>query len=115
MSGVPQTVVETQAYLRDAEAFFNGDERATIAAYIGSNPESGDVMPETGGVRKLRWGVDGRGKRGGVRVIYYFHNEIIPVFLLSVFAKNEKANLSRAERNSLKKFASELAKYGGSK
>lgn len=72
-------------------------------------------MPEIGGVRKLRWGVEGRGKRGGVRVIYYFHNETIPVFLLNVFAKNERANLTKAERNLLKKLSAELAKYGGSK
>lgn len=48
-------------------------------------------------------------------MIYYFHNETIPVFLLDVFAKNEKANLSKTERNALKKIAAELAKYGGSK
>lgn len=115
MCEVPQTVVETQAYLKDAQAFFNEEERAAIAAYIARNPVSGDVMPETGGIRKLRWGVRGRGKRGGVRVIYYFHNETIPVFLLSVFAKNETANLSKAERNALKRLTVELAKYGESK
>lgn len=101
MSDAPQTVVETKAYLRAAEALFNGDERAAIVAYIGSNPESGEVMPDTRGVRKLRWGIEGRGKRGGVRVIYYFYSESIPVFLLSMFAKNQKANLTKAERNAL--------------
>lgn len=115
MGDAPQTVVETAAYLRDAEPFFNEEERAKIAAHIGSHPESGDIMPETGGVRKLRWGLEGRGKRGGARVVYYFFNESIPVFLLSVFAKNEKANLSKSERNALKKIATALAKYGGVK
>lgn len=115
MSGVPQTIVETAGYLRDASAFFSERERAEIAAYIGSNPEAGSIMAETGGVRKLRWGAEGRGKRGGVRVIYYFYNDTIPVFLLNVFGKNEKANLSKAERNALKKIAAELAKYGGSR
>lgn len=113
MREVPQTVVETLAYLKHAEGFFKEDERAEIAAHIGKYPESGDVMPETGGVRKLRWGLEGRGKRGGVRVIYYFHNDAMPVFLLNVFAKNEKTNLTKAERNVLKKLTAELAKYGG--
>ena len=59
-------------------------------------------MPETGGARKLRWRAQGRGKRGGVRVIYYYHNESLPLFLLNVFAKNEKANLTKAEWNEMK-------------
>ena len=110
---VPQTVVETETYLRDAHGVFGDPERSEIVAYVGSYPETGDVMPGTGGVRKLRWGIEGRGKRGGARVIYYFHNETIPVFLLGVFAKNEKANLSQSERNAFKRRTAELAKHGG--
>ena len=52
-------------------------------------------------MRKLRWARDGRGKSGGVRVIYYFHSETMPLYLLTMFAKNERANLSKAERNAL--------------
>jgi hypothetical protein len=52
-------------------------------------------------VRKLRWGRGGQGKSGGVRVIYYFHSEAMPLYLLTLFAKNERANLSKAERNDL--------------
>jgi len=59
-------------------------------------------MPGTGGARKLRWKALGRGKRGGVRVIFYFHNESLPLFLLNVFAKNEKANLTKAEQNEMR-------------
>jgi hypothetical protein len=57
------------------------------------------VVPETGGVRKVRWAAQGKGKRGGVRVIYYLQSEALPLFLLTVYAKNQKANLTRAERN----------------
>jgi hypothetical protein len=67
-------------------------------------------MPESGGVRKLRWAAQGNGKSGGVRVIYYFHNEAFPVFLLTVYAKNQKANLTKAERNDLKALVSMLVK-----
>ena len=58
-------------------------------------------MQGTGGIRKLRWSAQGRGKSGGVRVIYYFHNETMPLFLLTVFGKGEKANLTKGVRNDL--------------
>jgi hypothetical protein len=73
-----------------------------LVAFLGANPEAGEVMPESGGVRKLRWAAKGKGKRGGVRVVYYFHNEAFPVFLLNVYAKNQKVNLTKTERNQLK-------------
>ena len=101
---VPTAVVESDAFLADAKAFFTEDERAELVLYIAMNPDAGVIMPATGGVRKLRWGVQGRGKSGGVRVIYYFHNETLPVFMLNVFAKNEKADLSNAERNALRRY-----------
>ena len=76
--------------------------------FVAANPEAGRVIPETGGIRKLRWGAKGKGKRGGARIIYYFHNESMPVFLLSAYTKGEKTDLSTAERNALKKLAPEL-------
>lgn len=60
-------------------------------------------MPETGGVRKLRWAAKGKGKRGGVRVIDHYRNESLPLFMLDMYSKNVKANLSKAERNAMKK------------
>lgn len=60
-------------------------------------------MPETGGIRKLRWALPGGGKRGGARVIYFFYNETLPIFLLTLYRKNERANLSKAERNAMAK------------
>jgi hypothetical protein len=96
------TVVETRAFLRDSASTLTEEERVALINYLAANPEAGDLMAETGGIRKLRWGVSGRGKRGGVRVISNFHAESIPLFLLNVFAKNEKANLTKAERNELR-------------
>jgi hypothetical protein len=89
------TVVETPGFIRDANSALTDEGRADMIFFLAANPEAGDIMAETGGRRKLRWKAQGRGKRGGVRVIYYFHNESLPLFLLNVFAKNEQANLTR--------------------
>jgi hypothetical protein len=102
------TVVETGEFLRHAEPLMSDWERAKLVAFVGANPEAGEVIPESGGVRKIRWALQGRGKRGGARVIYYYHNERLPVFLLSAYAKNQKAALSKAERNAMKRLVPAL-------
>lgn len=108
------TVVETDRFLRDAIQLMPEAERMNLIAFIALNPESGDLISGTGGVRKLRWALPGRGKRGGARVIYYFHSEQMPVFLLAAYGKNEKANLTKAERNAIAKLVPVLvAGYSG--
>jgi len=72
-------------------------------SYLAAHPKTGDLIEGTDGVRKLRWGRGGRGKSGGVRIIYYYHSELMPLCLLTLFAKNEQDNLSKAERNELAK------------
>jgi mRNA-degrading endonuclease RelE of RelBE toxin-antitoxin system len=86
------TVVETGEFLRHTRRLMSERERAELVAFVGANPEAGEVIPESGGVRKIRWALQGRGKLGGARVIYYYHNERLPVFLLSAYAKNRKAD-----------------------
>jgi hypothetical protein len=98
-----QTIAETPEYLRRAEQLLTGAARSEIVEFLAARPRAGDIMQGTGGVRKLRWGRGGRGKSGGVRLIYYYHGETMPLYLLTVFGKNEKANLSKAERNGLAK------------
>jgi hypothetical protein len=102
------TVVETPPYLADAERIFSAEERTAIVDAVSDDPRCGVVIPGTGGVRKLRVAASGRGKRGGARVIYLFGGDSLPVFLLAVFAKNEKSDLSRAERNDLARATAEL-------
>ena len=103
MADIPMTVVETARFLKDAKPLMSDSEREELVALVGANPEAGEIIPETGGVRKIRRALAGRGKRGGARVIYYYHNERLPLFLLAVYGKNEKANLSHAERNAMKR------------
>lgn len=110
-----QTIVELYEFQKRAEGLLRSDEKASIINYLASRPQSGDLMQGTGGIRKLRWSAQGRGKSGGVRVIYYYHNGKTPLFLLTVFGKGEKANISKAERNELAKLTQILLKhYGGS-
>jgi len=105
-----QTVVETEAYLRDAKAEgLSDDERWRIVDFAAAHPGAGREIPGTGGARKVRFTGKGKGKSGGYRVITFYSGEDVPVFLLNVFAKNEKADLSQKERNQLKAVLSELA------
>jgi hypothetical protein len=78
--------------------------------YLAVRPKAGDLMQGTGGVRKLRWARGGRGKSGGVRVIYYFHSEAMPLYLLTVFGKNDRANLTPTERNEMAEIVGMLKK-----
>lgn len=103
-----QTVVETPAYLAIAMKLFSEKERADIVGLVAADPECGDVMSATGGFRKVRVARQGMGKSGGARVIYIWRNDKFPAFLITVFPKNEKENLSKAERNTLKKRADDI-------
>lgn len=103
-----QTVVGTTAYLSDADRLFSPDARMAIVERLANDPTCGAVIPGSGGLRKVRFGFGARGKSGGGRIIYLFSGESLPVFILTVFAKNEKANLSPAERNALAKMVTEV-------
>ena len=99
-------------YLKVAEAIFSESERAEIVAMVAADPECGDVMPGTGGFRKVRVGRRGMGKRSGARVIYILRNQDFPIFLVSAYAKNERENLRQKERNELVKLADAIfSKY----
>jgi hypothetical protein len=103
-----QTVVETPSYLADAERLFSPEERMAIVDRLAADPRCGVVIPGSGGIRKVRFGFGTRGKSGGARIIYVFSGGGLPVFVLAAFAKNEKADLSAAERNALGKIVTEM-------
>ncbi|GAA0571902.1 hypothetical protein GCM10009099_07220 [Caenispirillum bisanense] len=95
------TVVETRAYLVRAADLLTEAEREDLKAMLAAAPECGTLIRGTGGLRKVRLALHGRGKSGGARTIYYYRNDSMPLFLLSIYAKNEKDNLSAAERGKL--------------
>ena len=103
----PYTVIETPDFLASAKRHLTDEERAKLVAHVAAHPLEGDLMQGTGGARKLRWARPNEGKSGGYRVVYY-HHRLTPIFLLDIFAKNERLNLSKAERNKLAAILSEL-------
>jgi hypothetical protein len=104
------TVVETRPYIEDAARCLQDDERQEFIEYIACHPTAGVVIPGTGGVRKVRWRSGGHGKRGGARVIYYYHSDQIPLFLLTAYSKSRQADLSPAERAAMRRIVTEIVK-----
>ena len=108
------TIVELPEYQKKASTLLSTEERSSIVNYLATHPMAGVLLKDAGGIRKLRWAAQGKGKSGGVRVIYYYHNQSIPLFMLTVFGKGEKANLSKCERNDLAKLTYFIkGNYGG--
>lgn len=109
------TVVETATFVARAKGRMTDDERHAAIDMIAVNPESGPLIRGGGGLRKVRFGVGHRGKRGGLRIVYYYHTRERPVFLLTLFAKNEQDDLSRSELSQLATVANRIARtYGAS-
>ncbi|MGH8293646.1 MAG: type II toxin-antitoxin system RelE/ParE family toxin [Gammaproteobacteria bacterium] len=100
-----QTVVETPIFIRRAEKLLTEQQHADLIAYLACHPLAGDEIIGTGGVRKLRFGARGKGKSGGVRVIYYYFDLDMPVYALLIYAKNERADLTAEQRKSVAAFA----------
>ncbi len=88
------TVVETSLFQRLWPLYWTEEERGAFAAYIALHPAAGDVVPESGGIRKVRWARAGSGKSGGVRVIYFTRNAEGQVVLLTLYAKARTGNLT---------------------
>ena len=92
------SVLETSSFTRRADALLTREERAELIGTLARDPLAGDVIPDTGGVRKLRFGAGGRGKRGGFRVIYYVLNEDAPLVAIILYGKNERSDLTPEEK-----------------
>ena len=102
------TVAETPTFTRQADRLFNEEERRELIDFLAAYPMAGDEIPGTGGVRKLRFGALGRGKRGGARVIYFYGGQTIPVYALLAYAKSARTDLSPAERRTVSALAAAI-------
>ncbi len=105
------TVAETESFQRKIAKLLSIEEKDDLITYLSEHPSAGDLIQRTGGIRKLRWAKGAKGKSGGVRIIYYFHSEMMPLYLLAAFGKNEKANITAKEKNLLSKAVNELVFY----
>jgi hypothetical protein len=108
----PIAVAETPLFLRQAADIWDEAEHDAFVTYIASHPEAGDVIPETGGVRKVRWTRAGSGKRGGTRVIYFYHDAGRPLYLLMVYAKARREDMTPDEKRAVRTLAATLKGRG---
>jgi hypothetical protein len=109
-SAAPVSIVETPEFLSATRKLLNEEERTGLVDYLAHNPNAGELIPATG------WALAGRGKRGGARVIYFYHNAILPLFLLTAFAKNVQGDISQAARNDFRRLTRLLVEnYGRQK
>lgn len=93
---------ETQRFVKRAENLLGADVLSELQLYLCKHADDGVIISNSGGIRKLRWAASGRGKRGGARIIYYFANAAGRIFLLDIYPKNEKENLSADDIKDLK-------------
>ena len=99
------TFIETPLFTRLVSTYLSDDEYSSLQESLAANPESGDLIRGSGGLRKLRWGSSGRGKRGGVRVVYYVRVRAGVIWMLTIYAKNVKETIAA---NVLRRIAKEI-------
>lgn len=94
---VPLEIVELNSFRKDADELLSPVELEALRQELAVTRQMGTIIPGTGGIRKFRWGSKNKGKRGGVRVIYYYGGDNMPIFLIAIYAKNEKIDMSVVE------------------
>jgi hypothetical protein len=110
MAKRPVSVIEFAGYRRRATELLTAGQRDAVIDLVAYEPTCGDIIPGSGGLRKVRIGRDGIGKRGGTRVVYYFYNENFPILLLALYAKNEKSDLTTTEKREFATSMREIVK-----
>ena len=103
MLRAPLTVVEVDPFPARAARLWDEDEKSAFIDYIACNPKAGDLVPGTGGIRKVRWAASGRGKRGGARIVYYWHAPGDRLLMLLAYAKGKQDDLTPRQRALVRK------------
>ncbi len=108
-------VIETPEFVARNRKLMSDKDREELIGYLSRNPMAGVVIPGAGGVRNSSWrlpsfdgALEGRGKSGGARIIYYFHSMDVPLFALTAFAKNDRGNLTQHERDDFRRLVKVL-------
>src|SRR5260370_40846582 len=99
--------------MRRASALCGDDKRFEFVDFIARNSETGDLVPASGGVRKVKWGRQRSGKRGGIRVIYFYHDPGMPLYLLMIYAKARRDDLSPDARRTVRGLVARLKEAYG--
>ncbi len=107
------TIVETHSFYKQSRKVLGEGEIEELKNFLALNPQAGDIIPGLRGIRKVRWQANQKGKSGGARIIYFFHNLNIPVFLLDIHAKSEKGDLSSQEKKIMNAMVDELIENYG--
>ena len=103
-----QTVVETSIFRRRAEKLLSETERHALIDFLAWNPDAGEEIQGTGGVRKVRFAARGKGRSGGVRVIYFVAGPEIPIYALLIYGKGEQADLKSEQLRQVKALARDI-------
>lgn len=102
------TIAETHSFQKESQKILGESEVDKLKNFLSLNPHSGDIIPGLRGIRKIRWQVNQKGKSGGARIIYFFYNTNMPVFLLDIYRKSEKSDMSFKEKKMLNNMVDEL-------
>jgi hypothetical protein len=102
------TVAELKSVSKALDGLLTDSEVAALTDYLAHNPESGQIIPGTNGIRKIRWQVGGKGKSKGMRIVYYYHDLNMPLYMLAVYTKGEKLRLSKREEIEMSKLVERL-------
>ena len=102
------TVAEVPAFYLAADGVFSADEREALTDFLAFNPLAGEVVPETDGVRRIKWPAASQGRRSGARVIYFFRDLNMPVYLLALYKKGERLVLSEKDKREIRRLVGEL-------
>ncbi|TNH09027.1 DNA-binding protein [Testudinibacter sp. TR-2022] len=96
------TIIEQPHFKKKSDEIWNEEQRSAFFSYLAKDPLVGDIIPHSSGLRKVRWQGSGRGKRGGLRIIYFNLLDHGVILLLDLYAKNQQENISQAELKQLK-------------
>lgn len=101
---------ETQIFTKLISDYLSDDQYSALQFFLIREPGAGKVIPGSGGIRKVRWGTQGKGKRGGLRVIYYWIKAADQIYMLLIYSKSEQDNLTKAQIKSLREVVEEELK-----